>query len=37
MDALNDFTLKIMIMAASVSIVLSTVTAKDADKGSAWI
>lgn len=37
LDALNDFTLKIMMLAASVSIILSTLTANNANKGSAWI
>jgi len=36
-DALNDFTLKILIVAALVSIIISVSTADDHDRSHAWI
>ena len=36
-DALGDFTLVILSIAAVVSIVLSTATASDEDRSHAWV
>jgi hypothetical protein len=35
--ALNDFTLKILLVCATVSIIISTATAKEDHRSTAWI